>query len=130
MLEKSEALRNPGLSPEGAPPLAAIALSRFSGAWVALKLVTNVCDSGGMRRTWLRELVNVSKRYLLAAAAHNLGRMLRKLFGVGKPKALQGEGGLAALVQLLIYWLMTCWRHLRAQVFAPWPGCGRSRRRG
>ncbi len=28
--------------------LAAIALSRFSGAWVALKLVTNVCDSGGM----------------------------------------------------------------------------------
>ncbi|MDQ6706213.1 MAG: indolepyruvate ferredoxin oxidoreductase family protein, partial [Acidobacteriota bacterium] len=27
--------------------LAAIALSRFSGAWVAMKLVTNVCDSGG-----------------------------------------------------------------------------------
>ncbi len=27
--------------------LAGIALSRFSGAWVAMKLVTNVCDSGG-----------------------------------------------------------------------------------
>ncbi|MDQ2898616.1 MAG: indolepyruvate ferredoxin oxidoreductase family protein [Acidobacteriota bacterium] len=27
--------------------LAAIAMSRHSGAWVALKLVTNVCDSGG-----------------------------------------------------------------------------------
>ena len=53
-----------------------------------------------MRRTWLRKLVNVSKRYLIAAAAHNLGRLLRKLFGIGKPKALQGEGGLAALVQL------------------------------
>jgi indolepyruvate ferredoxin oxidoreductase len=27
--------------------MAAIALSRFSGAWVAMKMVTNVCDSGG-----------------------------------------------------------------------------------
>jgi hypothetical protein len=26
---------------------------------------------------------------------------LRKLFGVGKPRALQGEGGFAALMQLL-----------------------------
>ena len=75
----------------------------------------HLCDSGGMRRTWIGGLVDVAKRYLIAAAAHNLGRVLRKLFGVGKPKALQGEGGLAALV---IYWLMTCWRHLRAHVFA------------
>src|SRR4029077_7930269 len=66
----------------------------------------HICDSGGMRRTWLRELVNVTKRYLIAAAAHNLGRMLRKLFGIGKPKALQGEGGLAALVQLIMTWLL------------------------
>ncbi len=27
--------------------LLAIALSRFSGAWVAMKMVTNVCDAGG-----------------------------------------------------------------------------------
>src|ERR1700688_1482289 len=27
--------------------LQAIALSRFSGAWVAMKMVTNVCDAGG-----------------------------------------------------------------------------------
>src|SRR5262249_45735554 len=27
--------------------LLAIALSRFSGAWVALKLVTSICDGGG-----------------------------------------------------------------------------------
>jgi transposase len=70
----------------------------------------HICDSGGMRRTWLRDLVNVSKRYVIAAAAHNLGRILRKLFGIGKPRALQAEGDLAALVQialvetLLIYW--------------------------
>lgn len=66
----------------------------------------HICDSGGMRRSWLRKLVNVSKRYLLAAAAHNLGRLLRKLFGVGKPKVLQGEGGLAALAQLIITWIL------------------------
>ena len=62
----------------------------------------HVCDSGGMRRSWLRGLSNVRKRYSIAAAAHNLGRILRKLFGVGKPRVLQGEGGFAALVYLLI----------------------------
>ena len=67
--------------------------------------------SGGMRRTWLHELVNVTKRYLIAAAAHNLGRVLRKLFGIGKPKALQGQGGLAALTHLIMLWLLVhLWR--------------------
>jgi hypothetical protein len=46
-------------------------------------------------------LVNVSKRYRIAAAAHNLGRIMRLLFGIGKPKGLEDEGGFAALVQLL-----------------------------
>jgi transposase len=71
----------------------------------------HVCDSGGMRRTWLRKLVNVTKRYLIAVAAHNLGRVLRKLFGIGKPRALQGEGGFAALMQLATTWLLVYfWR--------------------
>jgi hypothetical protein len=64
----------------------------------------HVCDSGGMRRSWLRGLVDVTKRYLIAVAAHNLGRILRKLFGIGKPKALQGESvddALRALTQLI-----------------------------
>jgi hypothetical protein len=81
----------------------------------------HICDSGGMRRTWIGGLVDVAKRYLIAAAAHNLGRVLRKLFGVGKPKALQGEAGLAALVQLLMAWLLTRLRPLRAQVSLSWP---------
>jgi transposase len=72
----------------------------------------HVCDSGGMRRTWLRGLMNVAKRYLIAVAAHNLGRMLRKLFGIGKPKALQGEGGFAVLVQLTVTWLLAGLRPL------------------
>ena len=60
----------------------------------------HVCDSGGMRRSWLRGLVDVTKRYLIAAAAHNLGRILRRLFGVGKPKSLQGLRTLALMMQL------------------------------
>jgi transposase len=64
----------------------------------------HVCDTGGMRRSWLKEVVNVSKRYLIAAAAHNLGRILRKLFGVGKPRTLQDLADLAVLVQLLTRW--------------------------
>jgi hypothetical protein len=66
----------------------------------------HVCNSGGMRRSWLKGVVDVAKRYLIAVAAHNLSRILRKLFGIGKPKALQGEGGLAALAQLLTALLM------------------------
>ena len=60
---------------------------------------------GGMRRSWLKGVVDVTKRYLIAVAAHNLGRIMRKLFGIGKPKTLQGgyaEGGLSALAQLLM----------------------------
>jgi len=67
----------------------------------------HICDTGGMRRSWLKKVVNVSKRYLLAAAAHNLGRILRKLFGVGKPRTLQDLGNLAALTQLVIRLLCT-----------------------
>lgn len=53
----------------------------------------HVCETGGGRRTWLRGLENVSKRYVMQVAAHNLGLLMRKLFGVGKPRTLQGGGG-------------------------------------
>ena len=53
----------------------------------------HVCDTGGARRTWLRGFANVTKRYLIQVAGHNLSVVLRKLFGVGKPRVLQAEGG-------------------------------------
>jgi transposase len=82
----------------------------------------HICDSGGMRRTWLCRLVNVSKRYLIAAAAHNLGRMLRKLFGIGKPRVLQGAGGFAALVQHIMTWLLIgFWRLAASRAAAASP---------
>ena len=73
----------------------------------------HLCDSGGMRRTWLKEVVNVTKRYLIAVAAHNLGRILRKLFGFGKPKAMQAGTEDTPLVQLLttrLMILLACWK--------------------
>ena len=56
----------------------------------------HVCETGGARRTWLRTIEKVQKRYLLAAAAHNLGRIMRELFGMGTPR------GLVAFVDLAL----------------------------
>lgn len=65
----------------------------------------HVCETGGGRRTWLRGLMNVSKRYLVQVAAHNLGLLMRKLFGFGKPRVLQGTGGWLAWLLACIAWL-------------------------
>jgi hypothetical protein len=46
----------------------------------------HVLETGGGRRTWLRGLAKIRKRYLVAAVAYNLGRILRQLLGAGKPK--------------------------------------------
>src|SRR6202035_1626305 len=46
----------------------------------------HVLERGGMRRTWLRGRENVHKRYLVHVAGHNLGILMRALFGAGTPK--------------------------------------------
>lgn len=61
----------------------------------------HVCETGGGRRTWLRGRANVTKRYLIQVAAHNLGVVMRALFGVGKPRVLQGAAGVAFVLWLL-----------------------------
>jgi transposase len=65
----------------------------------------HVCETGGGRRTWLRGLANVTKRYVVQVAAHNLGLLMRKLFGMGKPRTLQGGGGSSVWVAWCLYWL-------------------------
>jgi hypothetical protein len=52
----------------------------------------HVCETGGARRSWLGGVVDVGKRYLMYAAGHNLGVVMRKVFGVGTPRTLQAEG--------------------------------------
>ena len=56
----------------------------------------HVCETGGARRTWLRGLEKINKRYLIQTAARNLGVLMRRLFGIGKPRVLQG--GLRAVL--------------------------------
>ncbi len=56
----------------------------------------HTCGSGGARRTWLRGVEAVKKRYVIHAAARNLGTIMRSMFGVGTPRALQR--GLKGLV--------------------------------
>jgi len=56
----------------------------------------HTCGSGCARRTWLRGVEDIKKRYVIHAAARNLGTIMRKMFGVGTPRALQR--GLKGLV--------------------------------
>lgn len=48
-------------------------------------------DTGGMRRTHLRQHRNILKRLLVHASACNLGLWMRTVTGVGTPRGLQGR---------------------------------------
>jgi transposase len=54
----------------------------------------HICETGGARRSWIRGLMEVTQRYLIRVAGHNLGILMRKLFGMGTPRSLQGSSGL------------------------------------
>jgi len=60
-------------------------------------------DTGGMRRTHLRGHPNILKRLLIHVAGFNLGLVMRRLFGAGKPRAL---AGLTARILVSIFDLM------------------------
>jgi transposase len=50
----------------------------------------HVLETGGMRRTHLRGHINILKRMLVHVGGFNLGLVMRRLLGVGKPRRLQG----------------------------------------
>jgi transposase len=50
----------------------------------------HVCETGGGRRTWLRGQINVSKAHTFKCAAYNLGLLLRKVWGLSKPRSGSG----------------------------------------
>jgi transposase len=60
----------------------------------------HVCETGGARRTWLRGLEKVRTRHLLRVAAHNLGIVMRALFGFSKPRAFSAFSACSGLLIL------------------------------
>jgi transposase len=59
-------------------------------------------ETGGMRRLHLRGRENILKRILVHAAGFNLGLVVRRLVGVGKPRQLQGRlAAFLAFVRLI-----------------------------
>jgi transposase len=52
----------------------------------------HTCTTGGARRSRLRGVIDVAKRYLMYVAGRNLGVIMRAIFGIGTPRGLQTEG--------------------------------------
>ena len=73
----------------------------------------HVLDAGGARRTTLRGLANLNKRFKLSAAIYNLSQLMRALWGVGTPK--QWAAGVKTL-GWVFYQLFAagCFRWVRA----------------
>ena len=57
-------------------------------------------ETGGMRRTHLRGHRNILKRLLVHVSGHNLGLLMRTMFGIGTPRGLQGR--VAAVIAALV----------------------------
>ena len=64
-------------------------LMRKRGELIERSLAHNY-ETGAMRRTHLRRHENISKRLLIHVGGFNLGLLMRKLTGFGKPRRLQG----------------------------------------
>ena len=73
-------------------------------------------ETGAMRRTHLRGHHNILKRLLVHVAGFNLGLVMRSLFGVGKPRVLQG---LSALFSRLVSAAKQRLAALWTRVFVP-----------
>jgi len=69
----------------------------------------HLCETGGSRRSWLTGIENVRKRYSLAAAAHNLGLILRQLIGCGKPRGFAALAGLLCAAQIAMETILNLW---------------------
>src|SRR4051795_1569295 len=46
----------------------------------------DILDVGALRRTWLRGVANIEKRYTIQVAAYDLGLVMRHRFGAGTPR--------------------------------------------
>ena len=65
----------------------------------------HVCETGGGRRAWLRGQTDVSKAHTLRCAAYNLGLLLRKVWGLSKPRNAEANGA-PCFFALLVLWIL------------------------
>jgi transposase len=66
-------------------------------------------ETGGMRRTHLRGRENILKRLLIHVGGFNLALVMRKLFGIGKPRRVQDGLGGALSADILVVWFAIRW---------------------
>jgi len=64
----------------------------------------HVCETGGGRRMWVRGQTNASKLHTIRCAGYNLGLLMRKAFGMGKPRSW--ERGRAGSFLAFVTWAM------------------------
>ena len=64
----------------------------------------HILDAGGARRTTLRGLANLNKRFKVSAAIYNLSQLMRQLFGIGTPKQFVARA--KAFFGLMYHWLV------------------------
>ena len=77
----------------------------------------HVCRTGGARRTWLRGVEKINKRYKVHVAARNLGLLMRKVFGIGKPRCGQGAFVFIYVLQVAI----AAFGNVLSRPERPWP---------
>ena len=79
----------------------------------------HVCETGGGRRSWLRGLGNVAKAHVLKCAAYNLGLLLRKVWGMSKPRNWEAGVGayFGALWAAFLVWALVA---AKMRAVRPW----------
>ena len=86
------------------------ALQRRRGELVE-RPFAHICETGGHRRTRLRGIENMKKRYVIQVAGANLGLIMRTLYRWGTPRGL-ADARRAALG--LLYALLAAWATIRS----------------
>ncbi len=86
----------------------------------------HVYETGAMRRLHLRQRENILKRLLVHVGGFNLSLVMRKIFGVGTPRALQGLVAATLTLLLSLYRLLTT---LLPPMASIWPSSPRAQRR-
>ena len=80
----------------------------------------HTCETGGGRRCWVRGQTNVSKIHTLRCAAYNMGLLMRKAWGMCKPRsAAAGAAGFCAFLWLWTVASLLVWR-MSYPPISPW----------